>query len=388
MSEYTIKVGIKTDGIPELECKEGYTLLKNMLIGDRFHWQTSIHARLPGEIVTYGNLSKNLKEPVWEDHISLVNILPLETYLECVVGSEMNPKAPFEFLKAHAVISRSWALGKILGLHSEGGKGKINSPTKIIEWDDTATHKNFHVCSDDHCQRYQGLQEIPEASLNAIKETNGEVLLSKEGELIDSRFSKCCGGTTELFSTCWQPVDAACLQSFPDPWCDLSALSHATRGILLSSILKDYDQSAGGYGFRWEVEISKNEIRENLWKHFGRELGEIIKIESIHRGPSGRIDLLRIHGTKGLLDLGKELRIRRLLSSSHLYSSAFEIEDLGDIIRLKGKGWGHGVGLCQIGAANMAASGYSYKDILSFYYPGSILDNAASIKSCSNPPCF
>ena len=365
--EIRIKVGIKTQGEPVVKPQKSLTLVENMLIGDGFHWQSVIQAVLPGEVIPYSGTSEN------SENVSLINSLPLETYLECVVGSEMNPAAPMEFLKAHAVISRSWALGKILGIHHEDSSGKINSSTKIIGWDDTASHHNFHVCSDDHCQRYQGLQNIPLGSLLAIRETHGEVLISQDGHLIDTRFSKCCGGTTELFSTCWQSMDAPSLQSFPDPWCDLSSISSVGRRSLLSTILKDYDQTTADYGYRWLAKISKIDIKKNLLKKFGREIGDIESIEPLHRGPSGRIDMLRINGSRGSLEIGKELYIRRLLSPSHLYSSAFDIEDCGDFISLKGKGWGHGVGLCQIGAAHMAFHGYSYKDILSLYYPGSIL---------------
>ena len=374
MKEYFINVGLKTLGQPVLKKTGDYTLLENMLIGDGFHWQQTISAKLPGEIIlTDPCANDNVSDA--DKNISLINRLPIETYLECVVGSEMNPLAPPEFLKAHAVISRSWALGKVLRLHPFHSRGRENLSTRLIGWDDTAGHQGFDVCSDDHCQRYQGLQSIPETNLKAIRDTAGEMLTTDSGDLVDARFSKCCGGITEIFSTCWQSQDSSCLESFPDPWCDLSGFSVTQRRILLNSILKNYDAATENYGFRWNCEISKKRIGENLIKHFGRSVGEIIRIEALHRGPSGRIDLLRIHGSESCLDLGKELWIRRILSSSHLYSSAFDIEDRGDKIFLTGKGWGHGVGLCQIGAANMAHHGYSYRDILSFYYPHSQLNH-------------
>lgn len=363
-----IKVGIKTKGTPLLSRDGGYTLLENMLIGDGFHWQKVIKAALPGEVSLIEEIA------IGKENISLINSLPLETYLECVVGSEMNPSAPIEFLKAHAVISRSWAYGKIMDIHPCGHEGKENTENRIIGWDDTASHEGFHVCSDDHCQRYQGIQPISRESLSAIRETRGEVLTSSEGSLIDARFSKCCGGNTELFKTCWQNIDASCLKSFEDPWCDLSQLEPTSRSILLSSVLKDYDLATEGYGHRWKVEVSKSEISKNIKEKFGRDIGKIKNLEPLHRGPSGRIDLIKIIGSKGDLKLGKELWIRRLLSPSHLYSSAFEIKDMGSSFQLSGKGWGHGVGLCQIGAANMAFNGYSYKDILSFYYPESKIE--------------
>ncbi|MCH5227689.1 MAG: SpoIID/LytB domain-containing protein [Muribaculaceae bacterium] len=379
LSRMEIKVGIKTAGSPVLEKGEGYTLVKNMLIGDSFHWQTIIEARLPGKV-----------EKIESTHnISLINTLPIETYLECVVGSEMNPKAPLEFLKAHAVISRSWALGKILEQRNEVPVLSYRSdvkaeesivsldgkPESLIGWEDTASHHGFHVCSDDHCQRYQGLQDIPEVNLQSIRSTAGEVLIKPDGNIVDARFSKCCGGVTEIFSTCWQTKEEECLKTFEDPWCNLSSLSVNHRRLILTSILKDYDIATENYGYRWTFEISKQEIENNLKSSFRRNVGRIETIEAIHRGPSGRIDLLRIHGSQGCLDLGKELWIRRLLSPTHLYSSAFEIEDKGDKVRLTGRGWGHGVGLCQIGAAHMALQGVDYREILSFYYPGSRLSS-------------
>ena len=373
MNKYIIDVGIKTKGTPLLEQCEDYTLLRNMLIGDGFHWEQSIEAKLPGEVIPF-------KSTVREDsdtdaNVSLINRLPLETYLECVVGSEMNPSAPKEFLKAHAIISRSWAMGKVLGSHHSGSTGMEDSGERLIGWDDTAGHHGFHVCSDDHCQRYQGLQSITREAAEAIRETAGIVITTPSGEMVDARFSKCCGGRTELFENCWQPVHPPCIQSFDDPWCDLSALSPEGRRRVLSTILKDYDLATDNYGFRWEAAVSKKDVKKNLKDRFGRSVGEIISLRPLHRGPSGRIDLLEVTGSEGNLEIGKELWIRRLLSPSHLYSSAFTIEDTGDSFLLKGRGWGHGAGLCQIGAANMALHGQSYSDILSFYYPGSILSS-------------
>ncbi|MCH5224860.1 MAG: SpoIID/LytB domain-containing protein [Muribaculaceae bacterium] len=383
-----IRVGIKTDGEPILRKEGEYTVLENMLIGHGFHWEKRIRAVLSGEIEFLRpekgkdeeiekpedeHYGEERREEEWEDKISLINILPVETYLECVVGSEMNPAAPVEFLKAHAVISRSWVMGKILNLHPCGSEGQINRESRLIGWDDTGKHHGFHVCSDDHCQRYQGRQNVHPVSLQAIRATEGEVLTSHSGNIIDARFSKCCGGVTELFSTCWQPAEIDCIKSFEDPWCDLSGLSLRSRRLLLSGVLKDYDLSTPGYGYRWETEIAKAEVETNLEEKFGRNIGRLMKVVPLHRGPSRRIDLIRLEGSEGVLDVGKELWIRRLFSSTHLYSSAFDIEESGETLKLRGRGWGHGVGLCQIGAARMASQGASYKDILAFYYPGSRL---------------
>lgn len=364
-----IKVGIKTDGEPILRKEGEFTVLENMLIGDGFHWEKSIRAVLSGKLESMkpGNLEM--------DNVSLINTLPVETYLECVVGSEMNPEAPVEFLKAHAVISRSWVVGKIRNIHPCDSEGQLNLPDRLIGWDDTGNHRLFHVCSDDHCQRYQGLQQVHPLSLQAIRNTANEVLISNKGKIVDTRFSKCCGGVTEIFSTCWQPVEMDCIKSIEDPWCDLSGLSPQSRRLLLSGVLKDYDLSTPGYGYRWETEITKEEIEKNLKEKFSRDIGKLLKVTPLHRGASRRIDLIRLEGTESCIDIGKELWIRRLFSATHLYSSAFDIEDLGDKLRLSGAGWGHGVGLCQIGAANMAANGVTYQDILAFYYPGSSLTN-------------
>lgn len=417
-----IRVGIKTDGTPILRKEGEFTVLENMLIGDGFHWRKTIRAVLSGriellerdergkmkekpseEVVTDAEVIKEFKiieeaeivkksefikesevieesdregsrevEP--EDNVSLINVLPVETYLECVVASEMNPAAPVEFLKAHAVISRSWVIGKILNLHPCDTNGQINTDNCLIGWDDTGSHRRFHVCSDDHCQRYQGIQDVHPVSLQAIRDTADEVLISERGNIVDARFSKCCGGVTELFSTCWQPVAPDCIKSIKDPWCDLSRLDPKSRRLLLSGVLKDYDLSTPGYGYRWETVIEKAEIERNLKEKFHRNIGKLLKVIPLHRGPSGRIDLIRLEGTKASIDLGKELWIRRLFSATHLYSSAFEMEDTGDKLKLSGAGWGHGVGLCQIGAANMAARGATYKEILAFYYPGARLD--------------
>ena len=340
-----------------------------MLIGDGFHWRQSLEAQLPGEVRV---LSKTGEADGGTDPgITLVNRLPLETYLECVVGSEMNPAAPMEFLKAHAVISRSWVWGKISGTHRQGREGAVEEDSRLVGWDDTAAHHGFHVCSDDHCQRYQGLQPIAPAALEAIRQTAGEVLLSPSGKVVDARFSKCCGGHTEVFESCWQSTHEECLEGFEDPWCDLSGMPAAEKSRLLESVLKDYDLATDNYGYRWRTSISKSDVRRNLREKFGRDVGRIQSLEVLHRGPSGRADRLLIRGSAGSLELGKELWIRRLLSDSHLYSSAFTVSDSDQEFILDGRGWGHGVGLCQIGAANMACHGFSYRDILSFYYPSS-----------------
>lgn len=377
-----INVGIPTDGAPRIRHEDGLNIVENQLIGLGFHWQRSFISRLPGELY-----------PIADGVFTLLNRVPLETYLECVVGSEMNPAAPLEFLKAHAIISRSWALGKIMRGRNEhpqamsesnpvskpatnpelgpgSAQGKIRDDGRIIDWQDESDHSAFDVCSDDHCQRYQGVQPLSEAAAEAIRSTSGLVLLDKDGNLVDARFSKCCGGRTELFSTCWQDEERNCLESFEDPWCDLSGLSEEERGNLLQGIVKEYDMDNGG-GYRWETEVDKKLIARNLKDKLGVDIGEISNMEVLERGASGRIKRLEIRGGDGRIQIGKELTIRRIFSTSHLYSSAFEWADKGNTFHLRGKGWGHGVGLCQIGAAAMALAGRGFRDILGFYYPGS-----------------
>lgn len=359
-----IRIGIPTEGRPVLERRGENTLLRNMLIGKDFHWQKSIEALLPGKI----ELHDNQEYPV-------INVVPLEIYLECVVGSEMNPEAPSEFLKAHAVISRSWALGKIINIHNHSEDGKIFSENRIISWEDTCDHIGFDVCSDDHCQRYQGLQPIPTATAEAIRETAREVLLTGNVKILDARFSKCCGGRTELFSSCWQNSEEECLESIEDPWCDLSSLHPNTRDRLLRSILKEYDVENGG-GYRWKTTVTAEEVRMNLKQKFGRDIGIIQDMRITEIGISGRATQLRLSGSENELTIGKELMIRRLLAPTHLYSSRIHLRKnlsattISEWI-IDGKGWGHGVGLCQIGAARMALEGFGYKEILRFYYPGS-----------------
>ena len=363
MNDY-ITIGIPTSGAPEFEKQGDHTLLRNMLIGKDFHWQQSIEALLPGEVSVLPG-----------EEYPVINRLPTEDYLKCVVGSEMNPGAPVEFLKAHAVISRSWATGKITGCHDHSATGKTDIPGRIICWEDTCDHRGFDVCSDDHCQRYQGVQPLSDNVRKALEATEGEVLLTPEGRLVDARFSKCCGGRTEVFSSCWQPREEACLESFDDPWCNLESLSAQQREKILSAILKDYDRENQG-GYRWTTEVTAEEIRRNLNVKFGRDVGSVSDLEILKRGKSGRAVTILVTGTGGRIEIGKELMVRRLLAPTHLYSSRIELKR--DKIRpglwhIEGAGWGHGVGLCQIGAARMAMEGYSYREILEFYYPGAIV---------------
>lgn len=350
----------------------GDTLVKNVPYGIDFHWQSKRNFLLKGDV--HIKLSSDNK---CED---VINTLPVELYLKSVVSSEMNPNSPLEFLKAHAIISRSWLLGKLLKLHPNGGQGKEIYAGRYIDYMDTESHKGFDVCCDDHCQRYQGFDVLTDSAVNAVEATRGLTLVDEDGCPIDARFSKCCGGRTELFSTCWQPKDFPYLSSVKDAYCNLSKYVGSRKRQLLSVIMKDYDSSTNFYN--WTEIVPSSLIRRNVNSLLQNtpelaelsgfcDIGDIMHLEPLKRGKSGRIYELKIVGTYGSLIIGKELIVRRILSQSHLRSSAFDVirSDDNNFI-LNGKGWGHGVGLCQIGAAVMAFEGATYIEILSHYYTG------------------
>ena len=374
--------------------------LQDVTIGINFHWERKEVQRFKGE----------LKIIVEDDRLTAINIIPIEDYLTSVISSEMSATASLELLKAHAVISRSWLLNK---LKVANGKLKVimhpdntanfelsTLPSQLIKWYDHEAHKNFDVCADDHCQRYQGITRTstPQA-IEAVFAKRGEVLMY-EGEICDARFSKCCGGAFEEFQNCWENVkhpyligqrDSKTETRLPDltkeveadKWIRTSpaAFCNTHNKQVLSQVLNNYDQETTDF-YRWRVCYSQQELSELIHKRSGIEFGKIIDLIPVERGTSGRLVRLKIVGTLRTLIIGKELEIRRTLSSSHLYSSAFVVdkeykEDEKEIpsrFILTGSGWGHGVGLCQIGAAVMGEQGYKYKEILSHYYPGSAIE--------------
>ena len=308
-------------------------VLHDVVIGIDFHWEQKRTLKFAG----------GLKFIVEGDKVRAVNLVGMEDYLLSVISSEMKSSASPELLKAHAVISRSWLMARM---------------------QDHSAHDNFDVCADDHCQRYQGLtMAVGDNVRTAIDETWGQVL-RYQGQLCDTRYSKCCGGKTELFSTCWEDIDYPYLQCVDDPWCDCE------NDEILSQVLNDYDQQTKDF-HDWTVRYEPAELAALVRERTGIDFGEILALEDIERGPSGRIKYLRIVGSKRSEVIGKELKIRRALSPSHLKSSAFSVErDPAGAFVLRGRGWGHGVGLCQIGAAVMAARGHDYRQILLHYYPG------------------
>lgn len=379
--------GILIDSLTLKPSEHGSTFtLHDVTIGIGFHWERNEEQTFSGQ----------LKFIVENGLVRAINILPVEDYLTSVISSEMKPTATKEFLKAHAVISRSWVLAQ---LRSPYHKADVTTPVtndhilnRIIKWYDHDQHTLFDVCADDHCQRYQGRTRIISAAAEtAVKETFGQTLVH-EGHLCDARFSKCCGGVTEQFETCWQDEHKPYLVALRDSSINEGALPdlsieenarewilsepksfcNSADGNILSESLNGYDLETPDY-YRWTVEYTTAQVSDIFRRKSGLDIGDIVDIRPVKRGPSGRIYELEIEGTKQTVTIGKELEIRRTLSESHLFSSAFVVEKTQDGFVLKGAGWGHGVGLCQIGAAVMAAKGYTYREILLHYYPGTTL---------------
>lgn len=350
-------------------------ILYGVTIGVDFHWERKVTQKFAG----------TLKFIVDGGKVTAVNIVGVEDYLLSVISSEMKASAGLEFLKAHAVISRSWVMAQVEHRQSHvsrtpGPSCPVSEPVEgaeeYIKWFDHDDHTLFDVCADDHCQRYQGLtMAVGDTVRKAVDQTWGLVLTS-EGKICDARFSKCCGGRMELFSTCWEDKDYPYLQPLPDTadcveggdvFCDTKDEK------ILSQVLNDYDLETRDF-YRWRTEYSRTEVSDLVRRRSGMDFGTIRDLVPVERGPSGRLKRLKVVGDKKIMIIGKELIIRRWLSDSHLKSSAFEVHWDGDHLTLDGSGWGHGVGLCQIGAAVMAAKGYTFDRILLHYYPGSTLE--------------
>ena len=341
--------------------------LCGVTIGVGFHWERAEDQLFAGA----------LKIIVDGDRLTAVNVVGIEDYLVSVISSEMKSTAPIEFLKAHAVISRSWVMR--MKMHENAGKegaGAMNTrvsqegdAVEITRWYGNGDHAGFDVCADDHCQRYQGLTRASEPAVRrAVDETWGQVLMY-DGKICDTRFSKCCGGLSEKFSACWEDVDYGYLQGGRECVCGKADPE------LLENVLNSYDLETEDW-YRWQAEYGRDELSALFSGRSGVDAGTIRALVPMERGASGRIVKLKVIGSRKTVTVGKELEIRRVLSETHLKSSAFDVEypdACGDRIRLRGSGWGHGVGLCQIGAAVMASEGSGYKTILAHYYPGSQL---------------
>ena len=368
--------------------------LKNVIIGINFHWERQENQKFRGSL-------KIIREP---SHLTAINVLPLEDYLTSVISSEMSATSSPQLLRAHAVISRSWLLAqkeKEIRLREQSvSETVIEKVGERIKWYDREDHLNFDVCADDHCQRYQGITRASTSEVEAaIADTFGQVLMY-DGKICDARYSKCCGGVAEVFENVWEPVNHPYLTGVVDNETvpsgfdmDLSDEMAARAWItgnppafcntqdknVLSQVLNDYDQETADF-FRWQVKIDQQQLCELLKKKIGLELGQVTDLVPVERGVSGRLIKLRIEGTQGTMTIGKELEIRKALSPSHLYSSAFVIDKepgpdgIPLSFKLTGAGWGHGVGLCQIGAAVMGDKGYSYREILTHYFRGATLE--------------
>ncbi|MBO4452099.1 MAG: SpoIID/LytB domain-containing protein [Bacteroidaceae bacterium] len=361
--------------------------LFEVTIGKEFHWERKETQTFRGK----------LHFIVDEGQLCAINILPVEEYLESVISSEMKATASLEFLKAHAVISRSWLMAQIekhQQMEQESRDAFFSyqkTDAELIRWYDREDHTLFDVCADDHCQRYQGITKATSEQVHQAVEATRGIVLYYQGEICDARFSKCCGGVSEEFGTCWENLDKPYLKALHDgtdehDMPDLTIEENARQWILsspdafcntqnkriLSQILNNYDQETDDF-YRWVVQYTQEELTQLIAHNLKEDLGDIINLVPLARGKSGRIYRLQIVGTKKSFVIGKELEIRRVLSHSHLFSSAFVVDKNYDRFIIHGAGWGHGVGLCQIGAAVMGEQGYSYKQILQHYYPGSYL---------------
>lgn len=365
-------------------------IVRDVVIGIDFHWEQKQDQQFQGALRLKLGADKRL---------TVINEVPVEAYLTSVISSEMSATADAELLKAHAVISRSWLLAQMTPwkrarVKSEPKIEIVNGERQLIRWYDQEAHTDFDVCADDHCQRYQGVTKATSRMVfDAIQATFGRVL-EFDGELCDARFSKSCGGMTESFDAAWANERLAYLavsydgESFPaefalpltddanaEKWIRQSppAFCNTTDPKVLGKILPDFDQATRDF-YRWRVVIAQEELQELLQRKLGIEFGAIHRLEPVERAESGRLVKLRIVGESETLIIGKELEIRRALSPSHLYSSAFVIETSGnsseipESFTLIGAGWGHGVGLCQIGAALMAEQDYGFEQILAHYY--------------------
>ena len=365
--------------------------LYDVTIGINFHWERQETQIFLG----------TLKLVVDEEKIVAINILPVEEYLTSVISSEMSANSSLELLKAHAVVSRSWLFAQIEKRKALKGKDEgffsfIKTKEEYIRWYDREDHTIFDVCADDQCQRYQGITKASNATVaEAVRATRGRLLMYGN-KVCDARFSKCCGGATEEFEYCWEDKHYPYLSAVRDaeaeenrPLPDLTKEEEAEHWIrkapksfcdthdkkILSQILNNYDQETTDF-YRWKVRYTQEELAELIRTNTKTDYGDIIDLIPVQRGPSGRICKLKIVGSLKTLTIGKELEIRRTLSQSHLFSSAFVV-DKGEMkngvpqsFLLSGAGWGHGVGLCQIGAAVMGEKGYTYEEILLHYYKG------------------
>jgi len=368
--------------------------IHDVTIGIDFHWERRESQQFQGAISFVRD----------KEGLTVINELPLESYLVSVISSEMSASCPPALLRAHAVVSRGWLLAQLerreSGLETVPSKSSQAQTGERIRWYDRESHDLFDVCADDHCQRYQGISKaFSQQAHEAVRDTRG-VALIYEDEICDARYSKSCGGMTEIFSAAWEAKDVPYLASVYDgageialyempltteanaeAWITSSPAAYCnTQSVeLLSRILPGFDQETQNF-YRWKIDYTQQELSEIIRSRTGIDFGPILALEPVERGESGRIVRLRIVGEKQSVVIGKELEIRRALSRSHLYSSTFVVRTeqmsqsgIPERISLTGAGWGHGVGLCQIGAAVMADLGKAHEEILAHYFRGAAL---------------
>ena len=365
--------------------------LGRVTIGISFHWQREEDQTFEGDLVLVARADGTL---------TAINMVRLEAYLASVISSEMSAAAPLEFLKAHAVMSRSWLIFQLVSKDKKADpvapqRCAVTLDGETVRWYGREEHDIFDVCADDHCQRYQGITKIvSRQAQDAVFKTSGTVL-TFENEVCDARYYKACGGITESFPTAWEDIDVPYLRSITDAPCNRQpvtteeaaaqwilscpeAYCNTADEELLAAILPGFDQETKDF-FRWHVEYRREDLEKILRQKSGLDFGTLAAIVPLQRGPSGRICRLKIMGSQREMIVGKELEIRRWLSPTHLYSSAFFVETAegsdGNVEKFvfRGAGWGHGVGLCQIGAAVMASKGFSAGEILRHYFPGTEL---------------
>ena len=347
--------------------------LDDVTIGIGFHWERK-------ERQVFRGAFRLIKR---DAGLTVINDVQLEDYVTSVISSEMSASCPLESLKAHAVISRSWLW---FPKEKPVPVGGVRSPSleshEILRWYGREAHPDFDVCADDHCQRYQGITKaFSPAAAEAVRATAGE-FLRYNGAICDARFSKCCGGITERYTTAWEDETIPYLESIydgpaesgfdtPETWIRSApqAYCNTDDSELLTRVLLGFDQETHDF-YRWQVAYTPEELAELINMRLGADLGPIRDLQALARGPSGRIYRLKIIGNLDYIIIGKELEIRRALSRTHLYSSAFVVDKEPDRLVIRGAGWGHGVGLCQIGAAVMANEGKTYAEILRHYYRG------------------
>ena len=368
--------------------------LKDVVIGINFHWERREDQTFKGQLLLF----------VEQGRVRAVNRVDVEEYLVSVISSEMSATSSLQLLKAHAVVSRSWLYAQLCRASKGGASSlcEVCNERELVRWYAREDHELFDFCADDHCQRYQGITRAANPNVVAAVGATAGLVLVSDGEVCDARFSKCCGGVTENFAACWENEEIPYLTAFRDSdpksalpdltseqgarlWIESvpESFCSAPGADVIAQVLNGYDRETADF-YRWQVCYTAEELSRLLKEKSGLDFGIVKELIPLERGASGRIIRLRIVGSERDFTVGKELEIRRWLSPTHLYSSAFVVDkvvtpDGTSNFILKGAGWGHGVGLCQIGAAVMGDRGYDYRDILSHYYPDTELKNIGDV---------